>query len=60
MFTNMEQKRNYLREKSVDWAIEKMTKNYNAEARNDERFQAQLRRLYDKQAELIEYWRNRD
>ena len=59
MFINSNQKQKYMREKSVDWAIEKMKKDYNAEVQIDERFQSQLRRLYDKQAELIEYWRDR-
>ncbi len=60
MHCNVPQRNQYMREKAVDWAIEDMKKDYNAEVQKDERFQAQLRRLYDKQAELREYWKNRD
>lgn len=61
MFINVELKKNYLREKAIDWAINYMKESrfYKGVAR-DGRFQTQLRRLYDKKAELEEYWKAHD
>ncbi len=61
MFMNVELKKNYLREKAVDWAIGRMTgTEYYEGVTMDDRFAALLQRLYAKKAELEEYWRNRD
>lgn len=51
----------YLREHSLDFAISQLTGQTLAEAlQEDERLHVLLQRLYDKKAELEEYWRTRD
>jgi hypothetical protein len=51
-------KEDFVREKSIDWALGYRT-HYPDAVRETEEFRAQFARLEDKKAELAEYWRDR-
>ena len=51
-------KEDFVREKSIDWALGYRT-HYPDAVRETEEFRAQFARLEDKKTELIEYWRDR-